>query len=131
VNLWQIIFSDNTFNHINYILILFIVNDMKYIADAVAKVINVNYGCPKCGDKPPKDSKTLRYFEKKSSTGNKYSLECAECGHSFSAYVCYKCGRGYSTRGDFSIFQKDIGQGVKAYNCKCDNTLYVKQGNIH
>lgn len=104
---------------------------MGFIADLLEKVVNVNYSCPECGNTPPKDNKTLRYFEKESSSNNRYRLKCNECGNTFSAYICYKCGRGYKTRGDFSIFQKDIGSGVKAYNCKCSNNLYVKQGGIH
>lgn len=101
---------------------------MGYIADAVEKVFNVNYKCPECGEKPPKKSSPLGHFEKISSTGNKYTLECKECGHKFSAYVCYKCGRGYATRGDFNIFQKSKpNSSVAAYDCKCGNNLYVNQ----
>lgn len=100
---------------------------MGYIADLVEKVVNVNYGCPECGHKPPKNANPKSYFERKDVNGNKYTLKCRECNNTFAAYICYKCGRGYATRGDFSIFQRSNSSSVVAYDCKCGNNLYVDQ----
>lgn len=96
------------------------------------KLVNVNYGCPNCGDKPEKSSNPKKYFERTNEGSSRHfvGLKCNNCGHKFKAFVCSNCGRGYSCLASFSFTQVERGHAYAVYKCKCGKELKSKQG-IH
>lgn len=87
--------------------------------------------CPECSATPPGFSPTKPsgnfFIKKEHITDRLFTVECPNCGHNFTAYVCRYCNSVYYK---LSIFQRTnfSSSSVKAYECLCSNsTLKVKQ----
>lgn len=96
----------------------------------LTRKLKLSQKCPECGASPPGVSPTTPakdfFIKKKNISDRLFKLECPECGHNFSAYICIYCDSVYHK---LSVFQQtNFSSPVTKYKCLCGKSaLKIKQ----